>query len=77
MAALRIETPDGEFEVVGVCIAGMAPHVQMDGMVAKSQDDMDVDGEVIYRTLTNRLLILDIATTAGPSVPDHPAPSGS
>lgn len=44
MAALGIETPDGEFEVADLCFARMAPHMQID-MVAKKADDMDVDGD--------------------------------
>ncbi|KAF8589945.1 hypothetical protein K439DRAFT_1382479 [Ramaria rubella] len=42
MAALGIETPDGEFEVVDVCFAGMAPHVQLD-VGADDEDKMNVD----------------------------------
>ena len=41
MAAPGIETPDGEFKVVDVCFAEMAPHVQIDRMVTKSEDDME------------------------------------
>jgi DNA polymerase delta subunit 2 len=44
MAALGVETPDGEFEVVDVCFAGMAPHIQLN-MAAKKEESMDVDGD--------------------------------
>jgi DNA polymerase delta subunit 2 len=47
MAALGIETPDGEFEVVDVCFAGMAPHAQTDTVITKAENDMDVDGDPI------------------------------
>lgn len=49
MAALGMETPDGEFEVVDVCFAGMAPHMQMDPMMMK-HDGMNIDGDQISRT---------------------------
>ena len=48
MAALGIETPDGEFEVVDVCFADMAPHMQMDKTVTSSNDAMDIDGDYKY-----------------------------
>lgn len=37
MAALGVETSSGEFQVVDVCFAGMAPQVLL------SEDDMAVD----------------------------------
>ncbi len=39
MAALGMETPSGEFEVIDYCFAGMAPQEQ--GVV--TEDEMDVD----------------------------------
>jgi hypothetical protein len=47
MAALGIETLDGEFAVFDAYSAGMAPHVQVDGTATKGGDDMDVDGDSI------------------------------
>jgi DNA polymerase delta subunit 2 len=43
--ALGIETPDGEFEVIGVCFSGMAPRIQIDNVVMKAENDMDIDGD--------------------------------
>ncbi|KAF7304732.1 Glutamate decarboxylase [Mycena kentingensis (nom. inval.)] len=41
IAALGIETPSGEFEVVDICFAGLAPQVQQD--VAMEVDDVSKD----------------------------------
>lgn len=43
MAALGIETPDGEFEVADVCFAGMAPQVES-SLSGEPDNEMDVDG---------------------------------
>lgn len=40
IAALGIETPTGEFEVVDVCYADMAPQPKLD----EPEEKMDVDG---------------------------------
>lgn len=42
IAALGIETPTGEFEVVDICYAGMAP--QPIHNVEVTEEKMDVDG---------------------------------
>lgn len=41
LGVLGVETPNGEFEVVDLCTAGMAPQTRP-GKVA--EDGMDVDG---------------------------------
>jgi len=46
MAVLGIETPDGEFEVVDVCFAGMAPQIQLEPP-SPDEDKMDIDGNGI------------------------------
>ncbi|KAF8519311.1 DNA polymerase alpha/epsilon subunit B-domain-containing protein [Hysterangium stoloniferum] len=45
MAALGIETPDGEFEVIDVCFPGMAPQACV-SQLTKSEEDMDIDSLV-------------------------------
>jgi hypothetical protein len=45
---IGIETFGGEFAVLDVCFAGMAPHVQVHGTATKGGDDMDVNGDSIY-----------------------------
>lgn len=48
IGALGIETSGGEFEVVDVCFAGMAPQPSAGlewGKGAQKEGDMDVDGE--------------------------------
>lgn len=43
IGALGFETPNGEFEVVDVCYAGMPPQpISPDG---RKEDTMDVDGQ--------------------------------
>jgi DNA polymerase delta subunit 2 len=44
MAALGIETPDGEFEVLDVYFSRMAPR---DNVVMKAENDIDIDGDPI------------------------------
>lgn len=55
IAALGMETSGGEFEVIDVCFAGMAPQPGMDrswgdvrNMKKPEDDSMDVDSECIY-----------------------------
>ena len=50
IGALGIETSGGEFEVVDVCFAGMAPQPSTGlewGKGARKDADMDVDGECV------------------------------
>jgi len=46
IAALGIETPNGEFEVVDFCCAGMPPHTSpdLDESLEDAITNMDVDG---------------------------------
>ncbi|KDQ59486.1 hypothetical protein JAAARDRAFT_174842 [Jaapia argillacea MUCL 33604] len=46
IAALGVETSSGEFEVVDICEAGLAPQPWLvDEVVGEAEDGMDVDGE--------------------------------
>ena len=47
MAALGIETPDGEFEVIDVCFAGLGPQLQIEMPASNDNDKMDVDGKTL------------------------------
>jgi DNA polymerase delta subunit 2 len=46
IAALGVETPNGEFEVVDICRAGMAPSssTDVDESLEEAMSGMDVDG---------------------------------
>lgn len=45
MGALGMETPNGDFEVVDICFAGMAPPIERNNDDEQADDAMDVDGE--------------------------------
>jgi DNA polymerase delta subunit 2 len=45
VAALGIETPSGDFEVVDLCTAGLASFAEEEVM---GSDDMDVDMEYVF-----------------------------
>ena len=45
VGALGMETPNGDFEVVDLCYAEMAPQSRME---ESKEDEMDVDGVPIF-----------------------------
>src|ERR1700691_934259 len=45
VAVLGVETPNGEFEVVDLCAAGLAPQTRSKEEKEKRCEKMDVDGE--------------------------------
>jgi DNA polymerase delta subunit 2 len=45
VAVLGVETPNGEFEVVDLCAAGLAPQTRSKEEKEKRFEKMDVDGE--------------------------------
>lgn len=51
MAALGMETSDGDFEVVDVCFAGIAPHAPVADAARDDAEDMDVDGVVLSSSM--------------------------
>jgi len=48
VGVLGMETPNGEFEVVDLCAAGMAPQTRSEE--ADRHDNMDVDGKFLKCT---------------------------
>lgn len=49
LAALGMETPSGEFEVVDICFAGLAPQTRNQPLTQPTQSDaMEVDSESDY-----------------------------
>ncbi len=48
MGALGIETNNGDFEVVDICFAGMAPQPNAALANIKDEENMDVDGETMF-----------------------------
>jgi DNA polymerase delta subunit 2 len=55
IAVLGAETPNGEFEVVDVCHAGMAPHAhgQVKDVPVVQDDGMDIDGSQFSFSLSH------------------------
>lgn len=50
VGVLGVETPNGEFEVVDLCSAGLAPQARAE---KEEEEKMDVDGEWSHKELPN------------------------
>lgn len=44
LAALGVETPNGDFEVLDMCHAGMASHIEKQVTSKVEDDGMNIDG---------------------------------
>jgi DNA polymerase delta subunit 2 len=49
VAVLGVETPNGEFEVVDLCMAGLAPQTRSKDQ-EEGQEKMELDGEYLKHT---------------------------
>lgn len=56
IGALGMETPNGDFEVVDICCAEMAPRPSASEKTNSAGDEMDVDGMWLERSTTKHLL---------------------
>jgi DNA polymerase delta subunit 2 len=70
LGALGLETAGGDFEVVDICYAGMAPQLHDDAKVEEDDDEMDVDEESPSSTDDEHIAIVSGFDIGNDDVPD-------